>query len=726
METLSIKLNNCYGIDSLDHDFDFKKSHANLIYAPNGVMKTSLAKTFLKISKGESPEEKIYNRASTFDIKIDGNDIDPAQILVVQPFDPNFESKNISTLLVNSEKKAKYDEAYKEIIKAKQNLIVKLNRLSKIKKEAIEQQVSVDLGYSNIFECIRVLASSNLGRADFSEIQYSTVFDEKVVALLSNASIQSGIQDYTARYNELIKSSTLFEKGKFNPINADSISKALKKEKFFSARHKVLLNGKNVPVSKQEDLEQLFEQEKDSILGDGALKEISKKIIGGVASVKSFQEVLEKHPDISAELSDLPKLRKTLWGSYYLNEKEDFDALLTSFDEKKQELAEIENEAQLEDTLWHEAKEIFKARFDVPFKIEIENHTNVILGTKAPNMVFSFKGEDDTELKFNRGQLDSLDFLSVGERRAMYLLYVIFEFKSRIEKGIKTLVIVDDIADSFDYKNKYAIIEFLKELVDEELLRFIVLTHNFDFYRTFQSRILDTAKWNNSYIAQKQTGKVALLKGGSKDVVNPFELWKKNFSKNGAMLVSMIPFVRNLIEYRDGTSSINYKKLTSMLHIKADSMSYTLSDLEEVIVDVVNSDGLGAEFNKQDLVINVIFNIAEKLSVDAKDDEVCLENKVALSIATRLKAEIFMLDHAADKTEINGMQTGKLFDRLCRENDENGNGFSEVRKTLTQVSIMTPENIHLNSFMYEPLMDMSNHHLVELYKTVRDLSWNSI
>jgi len=260
-------------------------------------MKTSLAKTFLKISKGESPEEKVYNRVPWFDIKIDGKDIDPAQILVVQPFDPNFESKNISTLLVNSEKKSKYDESYKEIIKAKQNLITKLNKLSKIKKEKIEHQISVDLGCSNIFECIRVLSSSSLGNANFSGIQYSAIFDEKVLALLSDPSIQSGIQDYTIRYNELIERSTLFEKGLFSPINADSISKVLKKEKFFDARHKVLLNGKDAPISEQRDLEQLFEQEKDSILGDGALKEISEKIIGGVASVKSFQELLEKYPN---------------------------------------------------------------------------------------------------------------------------------------------------------------------------------------------------------------------------------------------------------------------------------------------------------------------------------------------------------------------------------------------------------------------------------------------
>jgi hypothetical protein len=31
---------------------------------------------------------------------------------------------------------------------------------------------------------------------------------------------------------------------------------------------------------------------------------------------------------------------------------------------------------------------------------------------------------------------------------------------------------------------------------------------------------------------------------------------------------------------------------------------------------------------------------------------------------------------------------------------------------------MTPENIHLNSFMYEPILDMSAQHLYQLYTKV--------
>lgn len=35
---------------------------------------------------------------------------------------------------------------------------------------------------------------------------------------------------------------------------------------------------------------------------------------------------------------------------------------------------------------------------------------------------------------------------------------------------------------------------------------------------------------------------------------------------------------------------------------------------------------------------------------------------------------------------------------------------------IEEVNMMTPVGIHLNSFMYEPLIDMSAEHLVSLYK----------
>ena len=56
----------------------------------------------------------------------------------------------------------------------------------------------------------------------------------------------------------------------------------------------------------------------------------------------------------------------------------------------------------------------------------------------------------------------------MGESRALYILNILFEVEARKNSGQNTLFIVDDIADSFDYKNKYAIIEYLMEVGAED------------------------------------------------------------------------------------------------------------------------------------------------------------------------------------------------------------------------------------------------------------------
>lgn len=720
MKELSIKLKNCYGIGEIDQTLNFNKSNACIVYAPNGVMKTSLAKTFLRIASKQEPEEKLYGRKPEYEILVDGKAISSEQILVVRPFDPDYESKNVSTLLVNAEKKAKYESIYSEILDSKKKLITKLNKASKVKADDIESQISKDFGVSNIFDAIKSIQSAQGNEIDISEVKYNEVFDEKVIELLSKEGVKLGISEYASKYNELLEGSPIYSKGKFNPANADAISKSLKKEKFFEANHRIVLNGNDNPVTKLEDFESTLKQAHEAVLSNKELQSIHSQLLSGVASVKTFQSILERVPAISGLLNDLESLRSKFWVAYYVSAQSEFDDLITLYETKKAELSAIEVEAQLEETAWHKSKETFKARFHVPFDIEVENQINAILGTKAPNIAFTFKDDSGKELKFNRGQLSSLDTLSVGERRAMYLLYVIFEFLARINSGEDTLVIVDDIADSFDYKNKFAIIEYLKELSQETSLRLLILTHNFDFYRTVQGRILvDGAKWENSFIAKKVGEKVLLVPGGGNNTSNPFELWRKGYSKSPAMLISLIPFVRNLIEYRDGTTSEVYSVLTSMLHLKGDTLELKVKDLLSIVADVIKETAHKPDVDENKTILSLVYETADQLCAIAKEDEISLENKVTLSIACRLLAENYMLGRVVDKTKISGNQTAVLFDRLKKEDTDNK--LMKQIKVLAQVTLMTPENIHLNSFMYEPLMDMSVLHLVDLYNRLKNM-----
>ena len=69
----------------------------------------------------------------------------------------------------------------------------------------------------------------------------------------------------------------------------------------------------------------------------------------------------------------------------------------------------------------------------------------------------------------------------------------------------------------------------------------------------------------------------------------------------------------------------------------------------------------------------------------------------------------------------------KLFLEQCsNQTRELYNAYSqfgnyEKVKMLDEVNIMTPENIHLNSFMYEPILDMDINELLNLYQRVKSL-----
>ena len=130
-------------------------------------------------------------------------------------------------------------------------------------------------------------------------------------------------------------------------------------------------------------------------------------------------------------------------------------------------------------------------------------------------------------------------------------------------------------------------------------------------------------------------------------------------------------------------------------------------------------DAEGASVDNTQSVIALIKDEANKCL--AAPEGINFENKVVLSIATRLAAEQFMLgklQKAAGIATIESNQTSRLLKEYRRvfPADQVAIG------VLWRVALMTPENIHLNSFMYEPILDMSDDHLRKLYADVLALA----
>jgi len=717
MKQLSIDLANCYGIKKLQKKFDFSDQNVYAIYAPNGSMKSSLAQTFKDVADGVQSKDRIFpGRVCTRKITDEnGADLPQQNILVLPPYDQFLgHTEKTSTLLVNNVLRKEYEQLHNEIDKSTEAFVRSLKELSGSKKD-LENEISLT------FMATEGLFYEALGRvkdevrkqpdAPFADVRYDAIFDDRVLSLLATKDFKTAIRDYITKYNELLAASTFFKKGIFEYYNAGQIAKTLADNGFFAAKHTISLNAnKKLEISTQKQLEELIAGELDNITKDKDLKkkfDEIKKLLEKNVTVREFQAYLVQHELLLPHLANVDLFKQQIWKSYFKTRIDFFEDVLNKYQQVEARKKEIEEEASKERTQWENVIDLFNDRFFVPFKLEAKNKIAVTLGHESMlSLDFTFQDgvesvpvEQDTLMKA----------LSQGEKKALYILNIIFEVEVRRQARQETLFVVDDIADSFDYKNKYVIIQYLQDIAKELSFKQIVLTHNFDFFRTIQSRFV---RYSHCVMASRSSTGVRLEQASG--IQNVFvNDWKQNFFIQNRKQIASIPFIRNLIEFTKGEDDPDYLRLTSLVHWKADSVTVMRRDLDAIYINLFGGAGKSADADKP--VVNLIFE--EAAGCLKEGDGVNFEHKIVLSVAIRLAAERFMVAKIANPAFVAAIkenQTPVLLSEFAKLFVHE----TEVIKTLQNVVLMTPENIHLNSFMYEPILDMSDEHLRKLYAKV--------
>ena len=719
---LDVKMENCYGISKLSCIFDFLGCPAVSIYAPNGSMKTSFAKTFEDISHGNMSQDTIFSSRETVRKVLWGDGkIDPKNVFVIRSIDEGFHSDKIATLMANHKLRKNYCDIYIDINEEKDKLFQNLVKLSGLKIDEIAKQISfatmpekVDI-LEDVFTGLEKIRSEVMNNNEpmFSKVLYKEIFDDKVLAVLKKPEVKQKIIQYMEQYNSLIEKAKFFRKGVFNHYNADKIAIELNKNGFFSAKHYIILiepNGEKVEIGTYKKLIRAINQEKENIINDPTLREIFDDIdsLFKNEQLRRFRDLIGGNKSIIPELSDVERFRTRLWIDYLKENKEQYEVLMDKYEKVKKRLQEIVSQANAERTQWSKVIDIYNSRFSVPFTVTVGNQSDVMLkGALVPRFDFEYNDGRDTQ-SIEEEKL--LEVLSHGERRALYLLNIIYEIEARKTAGQETIFIVDDIADSFDYKNKYAILEYLYELSKAENFYQVILTHNFDFYRTVNSRII--SKRENKYHAIKESGNIRLQEEHYQH--NPFNTWREKLCQNIEMLIASIPFARNIAEYRGDEDG--QEKLVSFLHIKNDTDQLKISDVYNFLQKVININATELQGGDKNYV-EALYKTACDL---CHEQEIFhLEKKIVLSMAIRLKAEQFMINKIDDDefvSNITSNQTRALFDKYKQKFSDSDN-----LETLEKVNLMTPENIHINSFMYEPILDMSGESLKRLYKNVSKL-----
>lgn len=440
---------------------------------------------------------------------------------------------------------------------------------------------------------------------------------------------------------------------------------------------------------------------------------------------KSMEMTVEHFMEILGELQEYEVFKKKVLLGYFsdVETRRVLEDLYKQYSSNKEDLMNIIHEARQEHEKWKNIVDLFNARFYVPFKARIDNQEDIILKQETPKLSFVYKKQTGEDIKQSRDEI--LKILSKGEMRAFFILQMIFEIEARKEKDEESLIVLDDISDSFDYQNKFAIIEYINDISNScnDKFKIILLTHNFDFYRNATQRL----RIKKFFMATKEKEGNISLHRGPYIMRTPLDNEIKH--TNTCNFISMIPFVRNIVEYTEGSDyddgngkeNNDFMTLTNCLHLLDRTNNLTDIDIDNIIRKHIKNKKYNY-ITTGTKIIDIIYDEARKIVNKEKPEELQIEDKIVLSIAIRLKAETYMrrellsLGETEESLQSGENQMTKWIDKMRNRLPDN-----TVLKILERVNMMTPECIHINSFMYEPLIDMSIRHLVKLYEDVNDL-----
>ncbi|WP_323772143.1 hypothetical protein [Antarctobacter sp.] len=729
-DTLKIDLKWCYGINKLEDELRF--THKGLaIYAPNGVMKTSFAKTLKDLSAGKVPSDLAFpERNSKCEVTLNGNALERNEIFVVNSYDENYSSGEISTLLANADLKRQYEEVHKKIGAAKSALDKRLKEFSGFgerSRTAMDPIIEEIFGLP-YYDALLALEDEISGAidTDFDEANYKVLFDPKVRELLQANDAAEIVEEFARKYDELTQNSPVLRQD-FQYHHAHQVQQQLKLNNFFEAGHSINLLDKSSAVKSEftssQELEERIEAEKAAVLNDAELKakfeEFNAKLKN--KELQAFRDYITQNQHLLPEMQNLGEFERKLWVQYMFKAHEEYEALLTEYKSGQDALRTIVAAASANPNDWDVVISDFNRRFlHLPFELRVENKADVILKDTAPSIEFSFRDGEQEAVYKDSQRKELLRILSTGEARALYILNIMFEVYMRKKLRRKTLFIFDDISDSFDYKNKFAIIDYLEDVTKVEDVDFlaIVLTHNFDFLRTVESRGICAS--HQCFMASKTPDGVTLSKFKRSDIRNPFEKWKERLAES-VIQVAFIPFLRNVIEYSQGakdaagTDNPDYLTLTRMVHFKNESAALTMGDYKQIFERAFPNETFPA-VDEHISVLDFILIVADDCL--NQPDGINLEHKIVLSIATRIRSERYMVRKIRE-VEDSYDSSRKQMGNLLGDFKTTYNNLTDEIRLLQRANLITPSNIHINAFMYEPILDMGFGELKELYERVK-------
>lgn len=702
------QMENAYGISKLNVHFkEDSILYQSLIYSSNGTFKTSFSKSLYNLSNGNIDD--IKDRLTDEKAKITIEFIQDDGSILTNDFEKKFivfsrelyEKENVelsnhynelSLLTIDNESKKNLNELLDNSINK-----IKDSLKSKLKKAGLNLEKSIntltgklfdDLNISDLQSIIEMVEKTE--SHDISLINLKNLF-QKPYDPIDSASFKESACNYVEIFNKRL-TEELFDTN-FNDSNCMNFLDDIKKNSYLSEEkgRGIVLNGNE--YYKYDEIDLVFKDAIKHISNDSGVLLANRELIkamGVSIEAKKLQKQFQENPLLINQLA-LGKNNIILIA--LKNQGFEVDEFKTIIEDTKKEYSIIINNAREKQSDFEKAIEIYKTRFNPIFDILIINKEESILGESVPVLSFIHKRNK----KINMSENDLRKILSSGEKTALNIISFIVEYEA--DKENNPILVLDDLVETFDYANRHSFIEYINDLVNKKV-SIIILTHNYEFYRNLARRIPTLDKLS----AYSENGKVYIQENRklNKDIEKIFEI------ENINQFISAIPFLREIKMMLHEDTKI----LDSCLHYKENTKSILIKNIKDFFPPILFNE------NNEDSYISILYNLADKINVSNHYDII---PKIILSIACRIRLEEKIIGENFELIE--DIETNQLAQLKEKYKEQLAD---KTVNLIEKVQISTPEFIHCNSFMYEPLIDIKGDYLVGIYNEIIKLKNDEI
>ena len=443
------------------------------------------------------------------------------------------------------------DDVSKELLEFKNDL------------EDIENEIKDIFQELNfIFEDARLFSNVENNKINFLIELVDNVITNNVEAkvLVDKETFNSkpyiALDNSTTRAKVSAIKSYIQEKDKDNPFDddfsvfqVDEFLKTIKNTSFVNQDkgRKIIFN--NITYNDYESLEKDVHNYVNDIITENELKDI-QSVLKTIGARSNQQKEIRQDVLSNINIINALSFKRSDIIAYELNKNyhERLITLQRKLNLIKDDIDKLEEKIASSQSKFKNVLRIYKDRFNPIFELKIINEFDTLLDIDLPIIEISHSKQVVSEDILNQ-------ILSAGEKTTYNILKFIFKYD--LIKENKPVLIFDDVIETFDYANRYAFIEYLTDMIKVDQSNVIILTSNFDFFKTIKFRI----PIMKTYRATKTTHKNVIINGASGLIINTKQIFEVN---SIADLLYMLPFVREL---KDLTND-NPNNLVRYFHIK--------------------------------------------------------------------------------------------------------------------------------------------------------------